>query len=107
MVGSYVFTRTLRNTRTIPTNWTAVTTGAPAGTTVTVVPSSFSFNGSLTQTRVITITVQMTVATTTPKFGDVRFVGQDATVFELFKNGFEDPASIPDARMTLTVQGTL
>ena len=107
MAGSYVFTRTLRNTRTSPTNWTAVTTGAPAGTTVTVSPSTFSFNGSLTQTRVITITVQMTAATTTPKFGDVRFVGQDATVSELFKNGFEDPAVIPDARMTLTVQGTL
>ena len=107
MVGSYVFTRTLRNTRTIPTNWTAVTTGAPAGSTVTVAPSSFSFNGSLTQTQVITVTVQMTAATTTPKFGDVRFVGRDATVFELFKNGFEDPASIPDVRMTLTVQGTL
>ena len=107
MAGSYVFTRTLRNTRTSPTNWTAVTTGAPAGTTVTVSPSTFSFNGSLTQTRVITITVQMTAATTTPKFGDVRFVGQDATVSELFKNGFEDPAVIPDARITLTVQGTL
>ena len=107
MAGSYVFTRTLRNTRTSPTNWTAVTTGAPAGTTVTVSPSTFSFNGSLTQTQVVTITVQMTAATTTPKFGDVRFVGRDATVSELFKNGFEDPAVIPDARMTLTVQGTL
>ncbi len=107
MVGSYVFTRTVRNTRTKPTNWTAVTTGAPAGTTVTVSPASFSFNGSLTQTQVLTITVQMTAASTTPKFGDVRFIGQDATVVELFKDGFEDKAIIPEARMTLTVQGTL
>ncbi len=107
MAGSYVFTRTLRNTRTSPTSWTAVTTGAPAGTTVTVAPSTFAFNGSLTQTQVITITVQMTAAAATPKFGDVRFVGRDTTVAELFKNGFEDPAIVPDARMSLTVQGTL
>lgn len=107
MAGSYVFTRTLRNARTAPTTWSAITTGAPAGTTVTVSPATFSFTGNLAQTQVITVTVQMTAAATTPKFGDIRFVGQDATVSELFKNGFEDGAIVPDARMTLTVQGTL
>ena len=107
MAGSYVFTRTLRNTRTAPTSWSAITTGAPAGTTVTVAPSTFSFNGNLAQTQVITVTVQMTTASATPKFGDIRFVGQDTTVSELFKSGFEDPAIVPDARMSLTVQGTL
>lgn len=106
MVGSYVFTRTLRNTRTRPTTWSAITTGAPAGTTVTVVPSTFSFTGNLAQTQVVTITVQMTAASTTPKFGDVRFVGQDATAYDIFKAGFEDLPLIPDARLTLTVQGT-
>ncbi len=106
MAGSYVFTRTLRNTRTRPTNWTAVTTGAPAGTTVSVSPASFAFNGSLAQTQVLTITVTMTAAAATPTFGDVRFVGQDAFVSELFGNGFEDAPIIPQARMTLTVQGT-
>ena len=107
MAGSYVFTRTLRNTRTRPTNWSAVTTGAPAGTTVSVSPASFSFTGSLIQAQVLTITVTMTAAAAAPTFGEVRFVGQDASVSELFRSGFEDAPFVPDARMTLTVQGTL
>ena len=107
MAGIYVFTRTLRNTRTRPTTWSAVTTGAPVGTTVSVSPASFSFNGSLAQTQVLTITVTMTAAATVPTFGDVRFVGQDAAVAELFRSGFEDAPFVPDARMTLSVQGTL
>jgi len=106
MSGSYVFTRTVRNTRTQPIAWTVDTTGAPAGSTVSVSPASFSFNGGLAETQVLQITVTMTTRVDTPSFGDIKLNGSRVLPSGvLFLDGFETPIVIPSARMTIAVQG--
>ena len=106
IAGSYVFTRTVRNTRTQPIAWTVNTSGSPSGTTVSVSPANFSFNGGLAETQVLQITVTMTAASATPKFGDVKLNGvQVLPSGVLFMDGLEDPIVIPTARMTIAVQG--
>lgn len=98
-VGVCTFVRTFRNTRSTPTTWYAKT-GAPTGTTVTVVPSSFTFNGGLAETQVVTVTVTVTALGAGLRFGDVRF-----STSELFSTGFEN-TPVPDARLTLAITGS-
>jgi subtilisin family serine protease len=86
---SYVWTRVLRNTKSTPTTWN-VTVDQPAGVTVTVDPTTFSFTGagvhaadslfygdfenfSPPETQTITITATTTAATTGIVFGEVNF----------------------------------
>ena len=109
MVGSYAFTRTFRNASGMPRTWSAVTTGAPAGTTVSVVPATFDFGTDTSQTQTVVITVTLTQALPALSFGAVSFVpsdGQPSVGDIIFQGGFEgfDPLS---ARMTIAVQGTL
>ena len=54
--GNCTWTRTVRNTRTTPTSWTASGIGITPGVHVTVTPANFSFNGGLGETRQLTIT---------------------------------------------------
>ena len=108
MAGSYVFTRTVRNTRTQPIAWTVDASAVPAGASVSVSPTNFSFNGGLAETQVLQITVTMTTASATPKFGDIKLNGVQVLPSDvLFRDGFEDPIVIPTARMTIAVQGNL
>ncbi|ANB18367.1 S8 family serine peptidase [Dokdonella koreensis] len=44
--GSCQWTRTFRNTLTVPTSWTVAAVNVPAGLTVNVSPTSFSFTGA-------------------------------------------------------------
>ena len=109
MVGSYAFTRTFRNASGMPRTWSAVTTGAPAGTTVSVVPATFDFGTDTSQTQTVVITVTLTQALPALSFGAVSFISSATPPFVgpiIFQGGFEgyDPLS---ARMTIAVQGTL
>lgn len=89
---SYVWTRVLRNSSSVATTWN-VSVEQPAGVTVTVSPTSFSFTGAGVQppehiftgnfettsapvapeTQTITITATTTAATTGIAFGEVNF----------------------------------
>jgi subtilisin family serine protease len=101
VAGSYAFTRTFRNASGKALTWEAVTTGAPAGTTVTVTPSTFTFGADPLQTQTVTITVTLNQALAAPTFGSVTF--RPTTVYA---HGFEDGPQFPNpARLTLTVQG--
>lgn len=110
VAGSYVFTRTFRNAMGVPALWTAVTTGAPAGTTVSVSPSSFSFGTSTAQTQTVQITVTLNQAVPTLSFGDVVFAPTLVVVPNpdaIFGSGFEEPLRSPEAaRLTIAVRGT-
>lgn len=92
--GACTFTRTFRNTRTTPTTWNAVVSGAPAGTQIQVSPSSFNFTGNLSETQTVTITVTVTAPAgiTTTAFGALTFT--------------EATAAAPDARLTVAIRGT-
>ncbi|MEO5721282.1 MAG: S8 family serine peptidase, partial [Chthoniobacterales bacterium] len=57
---SCTWTRTVRNTRTTPSNWKALGVVATPGFQITVSPANFSFTGSLTETRQLTITATPT-----------------------------------------------
>lgn len=63
----------------------AIVSDAPAGTTISVSPSSFSFAGGLTQTQTVTITVTLANTIATTAFGHLIF--RDAAT------------TLPDARM--------
>lgn len=67
------FVRTIRNTVTLPTNWTISTT-APTGVTIRTSPN-FTFSGTTTETRDIAVIVDIAPSTTisTTVFGEVRF----------------------------------
>jgi subtilisin family serine protease len=106
MAGSYTFTRTVRNTRREPTSWTVDTANAPTGTTVSVSPSTFQFNGGLLETQVLQVTVTMTAAATAPRFGDIRLNGvRRLSPDVVFADGYENALVIPTARLTIAVQG--
>jgi len=87
--GICQFTRTVRNTRNTPTNWTALA-NASAGTQVTIQPSTFSFNGGLAETQRLVITVRVPTSISALVFGDITLRAP----------------SVPDARMTLAILGT-
>src|SRR5205085_4128347 len=64
----------VRNTKSVPTNWTATGSAITPGFTVTVSPPTFSFTGNLAQTRVLTITATpLTNLTGAVAFGQVLF----------------------------------
>ena len=66
------WTRTVRNTLTSATSWTATGTAITPGFTVDVQPSSFSFTGGLGETQELTITVTPeTNLTSAVAFGEV------------------------------------
>lgn len=71
--GECVFVRTFRNTLGVATTWNAEV-DAPAGVTVTVVPSSFSFSGNVSETQTVTMTIRLSEAVTTRRYGRVNFV---------------------------------
>lgn len=91
--GGCTFTRTFRNTRSTPTTWNAVVSGAPAGTQIQVSPASFSFTGNTSETQTVTISVTITAPAgiTTTAFGALSFT--------------EASAAAPDARLTVAIRG--
>ncbi len=90
---SCVFTRTVRNTKTVPTSWTATGSSInPANFTVSVSPPTFNFTGNLAQTQVLTITVTPLVnLTAAMAFGQVLFT--------------ESGALSPNERITVAIKG--
>jgi subtilisin family serine protease len=72
-VDRCVFNRTIRNTVTAPTSWTATVT-APAGYSIQPI-APFTFNGTTTETLDIRVVVDMTENTTvsTTQFAEIRF----------------------------------
>lgn len=72
-VDRCVFNRSIRNTVTAPTSWTAAVT-APVGYSIQPIPS-FTFNGTTTETQNIRVIVDMTENTTltAPQFAEIRF----------------------------------
>lgn len=92
---SCYFIRTLRNTSTTATSWTAAATMTNApGVTVRVFPTSFSFSGGLGETREVAIVVDIASGTTVtaPVFGQVTFT--------------ENGSLSPPARMTVNIRGS-
>ncbi|MFZ1220337.1 MAG: S8 family serine peptidase, partial [Chthoniobacterales bacterium] len=71
---SCTWTRTVRNTKSVPTSWTATGSAITPGFTVTVAPPAFNFTGNLAQTQVLTITATPTANLTgAVAFGQVLF----------------------------------
>jgi subtilisin-like proprotein convertase family protein len=92
---SCTFTRTVRNTKTVPTHWT--TTGAAitpgVGFFITVSPPSFNFTGNLTETQVLTITAFPSQTVPQPVlFGEARLT--------------ETGGLSPLERITVAIKGT-
>ena len=58
--GTCSWTRTVRNTRTTASNWTAVVNPITPGFQMSVSPAKFSFTGSTTETRQLTISAMPT-----------------------------------------------
>jgi hypothetical protein len=89
---SCTWTRTVRNTRTSPSNWTASGTSLNGGFNVTVSPSTFSFTGNTSETRTLTITARPTSNLTSAiAFGEVALT--------------DGSGSSPVQRMTVAVRG--
>lgn len=66
------WTRTVRNTRTTPSNWTAVGTPITPGFIMSVTPAKFSFAGNTSETRTLTISAMPTQnLTSSVAFGNV------------------------------------
>jgi hypothetical protein len=91
--NSCTFTRTFRNTKATATTWNAVVSDAPAGTTISVSPSTFSFTGGLAETQTVTITVTLANTIATTAFGHLIF--RDAAT------------TLPDARLSVAIRGTV
>lgn len=114
--GVCVFTRTFRNTRNFANSWNVITTGAPAGTTITAVPNVLNFTGSLSETATVTFTVRITQAggivpgpVPRPNFGVISLVTAapvgPANPDVFLRYGFEDPATLPPLRFTVGIAG--
>jgi hypothetical protein len=99
---SCTFTRTVRNTLTSATSWTATGNAITPGFTVDVSPSSFSFTGGLGETQELTITVTPnTNLTSAVAFGEV--------VLHAGANGGDAPSGViivPDERITVAIKGS-
>src|SRR5215475_2633948 len=92
------WTRTVRNTLTSPTSWTATGTAITPGFTIDVQPSSFSFTGGLGETQELTITATPnTDLTSAVAFGEV-----ELAVAANGPNGI----AIPDERITVAIEGS-
>jgi len=94
------WTRTVRNTVTSATSWTATGTAITSGFTIDVQPSSFSFTGGLGETQELTITATPnTNLTSAVAFGEV--------VLHQGTNGNgPNGIAIPDARITVAIEGS-
>ncbi len=90
--GSCTFTRTFRNAQGLAGTWNAIVSDAPAGTQITVTPSSFTFGASSSETATVTIQVAVTAPAgiTTTAFGHLIFRA----------------AGQPDARLSVAIRGT-
>ena len=98
---SCTWTRTVRNTVTSATSWTATGTAITPGFTIDVSPSSFSFTGGLGETQELTITATPnTNLTSAVAFGEV--VLHQGTN----GNGPSGSIAIPDARITVAIEGS-
>ena len=107
IAGSYVFNRTFRNAAGQSATWTADTTGAPVGTTVSVSPASFFMGTNTAQTQTVQITVTVTSPLAALSFGDVKFIPTLGLSDNMFRSGFETgelPVLLPAANTT--VEGT-
>ncbi len=109
IAGSYVFSRTFRNAYGKAATWTAVTSGAPLGTTVTASPSSFTFGNDPLQTQTVLITVVVNTPLAALAFGSVSFTPPAGLEDVLFASGFETgelQAQAPyPATLSIAVQG--
>ena len=86
------WTRTVRNTRTEATSWTASGTAITPGFDIEVSPSSFTFGGGLGETQELTITATPTTdLTSAVAFGEVVL--------------HETGGVSPDERMTVAIKG--
>jgi subtilisin family serine protease len=95
---SCTWTRTVRNTLTSATNWTATGTPITPGFTIDVQPSSFSFTGGLGETQELTITATPnTNLTSAVAFGEV--------VLAVDANG-PNGIAIPNERITVAIEGS-
>jgi subtilisin family serine protease len=96
---SCTWTRTVRNTVTSATGWTATGTAITPGFTIDVTPASFSFTGGLGETQELTITATPnTNLTSAVAFGEV--------VLHAGANGRPNGLAIPDARITVAIKGS-
>lgn len=104
------WTRTVRNTLSAPSSWTAEGMATTNGVNISIEPSSFSFTGDLAQTQTLTITASPTGdMSAAVAFGNVvlsesadlspdlhltvaiRGIGEDPPVEDaIFCNGFEN-----------------
>jgi Subtilase family/PA domain/Fibronectin type-III domain len=92
------WTRTVRNTVTSATSWTATGTAITPGFTIDVSPSSFSFTGGLGETQELTITATPnTNLTSAVAFGEV--------LLAVAANG-PNGIAIPDERITVAIMGS-
>jgi hypothetical protein len=86
------WTRTVRNTRTEATSWTASGTAITPGFDIEVSPSSFTFGGGLGETQELTITATPTTNLTgAVAFGEVAL--------------HETGGVSPDERVTVAIKG--
>jgi hypothetical protein len=94
------FTRTVRNTLTSATSWTASGNPITPGFSIDVQPSSFSFTGGLGETQELTITVTPnTNLTSSVAFGEV-------VLHQGTNGGRPNGLIIPDERITVAIKGS-
>ena len=87
-----VWKRTVRNTLSTASNWTASTSTSLPGFSISVSPSSFSFSGGVGETQELTITaVPTSNLTSAVAFGEVRLT--------------ETANQAPEAHMTVSIKG--
>ncbi len=86
------WTRTVRNSRTEATSWTASGAAITPGFNISVSPSSFTFGGGLGETRKLTITATPTTNLTNVAFGEVVL--------------HEAGGVAPDGRITVAIKGS-
>jgi subtilisin family serine protease len=89
---SCTFTRTVRNTLTTASSWTASGASNGGEFSVDVSPATFAFTGDTSETQTLTITVTAQSDTT----GSIAFGGVTLS---------EDGGLAPDARMTIAMSG--
>lgn len=84
------WTRTVRNTRAMPTSWTASGVASAPGMQITISPANFAFNGGMGETQQLTITAA-------PAFGGGLAFGKVVL----------SPAGgvSPDQHITVAIQG--
>jgi hypothetical protein len=86
------WTRTVRNSRTEATRWTATGNAITPGFNIEVSPRNFTFNGGLGETRELTITATPTTSLTEVAFGEVVL--------------HESNGVSPDERLSVAIKGT-